>query len=98
MHCVSSVTCTACTWCDDDAVGFPDYVNGLVHVDLSVSTNDLHGLAPRCGRGAISTQDHIGQGAVHGLKEGQTIMQTHYCDSGHCASVHVTMDVYSPHT
>lgn len=55
------------TWCDDDVVGFFDYVNGLVHVDLSVSANNLHGLTARCGGGAIPTQDHIGQRAIHCL-------------------------------
>lgn len=56
------------TWCDDDAVGLFDYVNGLVHIDLSVSANNLHGLAARSGGGAVPTQDHIGQGAVHSLR------------------------------
>lgn len=59
--------CTVCTWCDDDAVGFFDYINGLVHVDLSVSANNLHGLTARRRGGAEPTQDHIGQGAVHSL-------------------------------
>lgn len=59
--------CVACTWCDNDAAGFFDYVNCLVQVDLSVSANNLHGLTPRCGGGAVPTQDHIGQGAVHSL-------------------------------
>lgn len=68
-----SCTCNArhlwilCTWCDNDAVGFFDYVNGLVHIDLSVSANNLHGLPACCGGGAVTTQDHIGQGAVHSL-------------------------------
>lgn len=49
------------TWCDDDAVGFLDDVNGLVNVDLGVSADDLHGLPTRSGSGAVPTQDHIGQ-------------------------------------
>lgn len=56
------------TWCDDDAVGLFDYVDGLVQVDLSVSANNLHGLSARSGGGAVPTQDHIGQGAVHSLR------------------------------
>lgn len=56
------------TWCDDDAVGLFDYVDGLVQVDLSVSANNLHGLSARSGGGAVPTQDHIGQGAVHCLR------------------------------
>lgn len=56
------------TWCDDDAVGLFDDVDGLVQVDLSVSANNLHGLSARSGGGAVPTQDHIGQGAVHSLR------------------------------
>lgn len=56
-----------CTWCDDDGVGFFDYINGLVHVDLSVSANNLHWLATGCGGGAVPPQDDVGQGAVHSL-------------------------------
>ena len=56
------------TWCDDDAVGLFDYVNGLVQVDLSMSANNLHGLSARSGGGAVPTQDHIGQRAVHSLR------------------------------
>lgn len=56
------------TWGDDDIAGLFDYLNGLVHIDLCVGANDLHGLPTGCGGGAVSTQDHIGQGAVHGLQ------------------------------
>lgn len=66
--CVVCTVCTVCTWCDDDAAGFFDYFNGLVQVDLSVSANNLHWLPPRGGGGAVPTQDHIGQGAVHSLR------------------------------
>lgn len=57
------------TRCDDDVVGLFDYVNGLVHIDLRVGADDLHGLPTGSGGGAVPTQDHIGQGAVHGLQE-----------------------------
>lgn len=59
------------TWGDDDAVGFLDYVNGLVNIDLGVSADDLHGLTACRGGGAVTTQDHIGQRAVHGLENGE---------------------------
>lgn len=59
------------TWCDDDAVGFLDDVNGLVNIDLGVSADDLHGLPARSGGGAVPTQDHIRQRAVHRLKWGE---------------------------
>lgn len=64
---MSYAACTVCTWCDDDVVSFFDYVDGLVHVDLSVSASNLHGFTARRGGGAVPTQDHIGQGAVHSL-------------------------------
>lgn len=58
------------TWRDDDVVGFLDDVNGLVHVDLGVGADDLHGLPARGGGGAVPAQDHVGQRAVHRLESG----------------------------
>ena len=81
---LTNVVCYMCivysTWCDDDVAGLLDYVNGLVHVHLGVSANDLHGLTARCGGGAVPTQDHIGQGAVHRLgREEDDNSSSGYC-------------------
>lgn len=83
-----------CTWSDDDVVGLFDNVNRLVHVDLSVSADDLHGLTARCGGGAVPTQDHVGQGAVHSLTREEV-------SAASCTAGSLTFPdarVYSPHT
>ena len=53
---------------DDDVLGVLDQADGVVNVNLGVGAGDLHGLAAGGGSGSVTSQDHVGQGAVHGLK------------------------------
>lgn len=92
---------TVCTWRDDDAAGFFDDVDGLVQVDLGVSADDLHRLAARRGGGPVSAQDHVGQGAVHGLggeEDDNNNNSSFRCTRESSPPLTGHTCVYSPHT
>ncbi len=89
---------TVSTWCDDDVVGFFDYVNSLVHVDFSVSANDLHGFPAGCGGGAVAAQDDIGQGTIHGLRrEKDNDSGSGNCSESRCVSANVCVSTHHTH-
>lgn len=65
--CKATQTLSHSTWNNDDILSILDHVDCLLHIDLRVGTNDLHGFARAGGWGAVASEDDIRQGAVHGL-------------------------------
>lgn len=62
-RCSSSLS----TWNNDDIMSLLDHIDCLLHIDLRVGTGDLHGFARAGGRGAVTSEDDVREGTIHGL-------------------------------